>query len=147
MTFDSIVDDAIKARASYETTIRDLLTNGFRLLFEKYPELDHITWNQFTPYFNDGDSCTFGVGDPSFYLVGEEPEDKYDESFFACYRGKSYDKSYNKIVDDQKLAAIGDDIGTLFKALDEDAFHDAYGDHQSVTVTREGSNTDEYCHD
>lgn len=28
--------------------------------------LKAVTWNQYTPYFNDGDTCEFGVGDPGF---------------------------------------------------------------------------------
>ncbi len=41
-------------------------------------------WQQYTPYFNDGDSCVFRVCEPSFLRAipveeGEEPVEKDDE--------------------------------------------------------------------
>lgn len=33
-----------------------------RELFQRIPEIEEFSWTQYTPYFNDGDECIFGVG-------------------------------------------------------------------------------------
>lgn len=35
-------------------------------LFKKHPTLKLITWDQYTPYFNDGSPCVFGVHDVNY---------------------------------------------------------------------------------
>lgn len=35
----------------------------FKEVFENYPEIHRFSWVQYTPYFNDGEECTFSVGD------------------------------------------------------------------------------------
>jgi len=40
---------------------KDLLKKGLNVIFEEYPNIDSISWNQYTPYFNDGDPCEFSV--------------------------------------------------------------------------------------
>lgn len=39
-------------------------------LFNKHPLLQSFSWTQYTPYFNDGDICSFGVNEePSFVTI------------------------------------------------------------------------------
>ena len=58
--------EALKAKvAELNKQVREesqrLLNEGFAEIFEKYPKLLSFSWNQYTPYFNDGDECTFRV--------------------------------------------------------------------------------------
>ena len=55
-------------------------------IFNKYPDLEAITWTQYTPYFNDGEPCEFSAHldypgaefkGESYYEV-EEVEEAYD---------------------------------------------------------------------
>lgn len=39
------------------------LNSAFAEFFEAYPNATEIVWSQFTPYFNDGDSCHFSVNE------------------------------------------------------------------------------------
>lgn len=41
----------------------------FAGLFEAFPFAEAVVWTQYTPGFNDGEPCTFGVHD--FYVMGE----------------------------------------------------------------------------
>ena len=34
---------------------------NFAYYFEKYPKLNSVTWKCYTPYFNDGDPCTYEI--------------------------------------------------------------------------------------
>lgn len=58
----------------------------FELLQEELAKLvafesfTYLRWNQYTPYFNDGDSCVFRVGDVSIFVPGMSgDEDDYWE--------------------------------------------------------------------
>ena len=42
------------------------------------PALKAIRWNQYTPYFNDGDPCTFSVGEVMFLVDGAAEDDGED---------------------------------------------------------------------
>lgn len=39
------------------------LKAAFADFFDAHPEATAIVWTQYTPHFNDGDACTFGVND------------------------------------------------------------------------------------
>jgi len=52
-------------------------------LFEACPEVHQIHWTQYTPYFNDGESCEFSVHDINFVLTADLNEDgEWDEGFY-----------------------------------------------------------------
>src|SRR5688572_30748584 len=61
-------------KAAYETALREkgqeIIKVAFRDMFEKHPDLISLRWTQYTPYFNDGDACTFSVHDPEAGWVG-----------------------------------------------------------------------------
>lgn len=37
------------------------ILEGFKEFFNNHPEAKEIVWTQYTPYFNDGDVCTFSM--------------------------------------------------------------------------------------
>ena len=41
----------------------DIFTDLQKEIFTKYPELESFGWSQYTPYFNDGDTCIFSAND------------------------------------------------------------------------------------
>lgn len=57
-----------------------------------YPEVEAVRWEQYTPYFNDGDVCEFGVREPRIKFVGEDAGGDYDDGFSED--GKSYPLGY-----------------------------------------------------
>jgi len=62
---------------------RTLILQSLQQLFNKEPNLQRIGWTQYTPYFNDGDTCEFGVNadQSSIYLNGVNAyyEDEHDD--------------------------------------------------------------------
>ena len=103
---------------------QDASKEVFKEFFEQFPEVDKIQWTQYTPYFNDGDACTFGVNKPDFILD--------DGNVVSSWYGDG-----KKYVTDSLRALFG------FELLMESVF----GDHVEVTVTRQGIEIDEYDHD
>ena len=103
-------------------------------LFDNNPTIEAFRWNQYTPYFNDGESCEFGVNSPFIKIVGlelSEDDDEYGDSFFCEY---FFDKKYRK-----EYKAVEELTKTF-----EGSFRDMFGDGVTVTVNREGVETEEY---
>ncbi len=62
-----IVEEYGISKAVFEKRMKGAFDEIFKVYFEKCPEVSAVGWNQYTPYFNDGESCEFSVGD--FYPV------------------------------------------------------------------------------
>lgn len=58
----------------------EALKDYFKEIFEQNPDLLAVRWHQYTPYFNDGDPCEFGVGEPYFRIAGFEDENDWEYS-------------------------------------------------------------------
>lgn len=57
-----------------------LMKEALRDFFEKYDGVvQNLFWRQYTPYFNDGESCEFSVYDTHIILVINKDEDDEDE--------------------------------------------------------------------
>lgn len=129
-----------EVKAEFTGRARKMFTASLKELFEKNPELGLIEWEQYTPYFNDGDTCTFGVYEPNFVPLKprekDEDEDDYD------YR---YDRGMEMNED---MVAV-----SRFIQKQDDLMQSLYGDHVRVIVKRgaaDGSivvEVEEYEHD
>lgn len=70
--------NALKAEMQENSKV--LMKEAFREFLEKYDVVDNIFWTQYTPYFNDGESCEFGVGDVYLILKDDEDPCEYEGS-------------------------------------------------------------------
>ena len=52
---------------------------SFKDFFEEHPEVGGVHWEQFTPYFMDGDPCVFSVYELTFL-----PRENYDKALAAA---------------------------------------------------------------
>jgi hypothetical protein len=133
-----------------------LFREGSQDIFDAYPNLVSFGWVQYTPFFNDGDECVFGVhADYSMSFafnnkpdvsdgtyLDDDDEDKTDyryvELSYRVLRGEAEPQGDEAAM----LAAHG-----LVTSVDNDTLKSLFGDHARVTVTREGIDTDYYEHD
>lgn len=83
----SVVDDFNVKFENFTKTIQEDLEKEFQKIFDAIPELGLITWNQYTPYFNDGDECVFRVND--IFAVHKEVFD--DEEYSEYCTSYSFD--------------------------------------------------------
>lgn len=110
-----------------------------------HPTVKQVKWTQYTPYFNDGDTCTFRLNSVGFYFEGDDLEGSAGE--FELWG--EYDSTYNK----DRAALIGreawDACKEFSKGLNsiDDALLSLFGDHVEVTVTPDGVSVDEYEHE
>lgn len=128
------------------------LKEAFTELFDKYPELESVTWAQYTPYFNDGDACTFSVHGFDMDLSDKAPEE-WNELFEewaggGYHYGESLSDYGDKIKKKApKLSELQDAVSELAGEIPDDVLEYIFGDHCQVTVTREGMEVSEYDHD
>lgn len=64
-----------KAKRNAEKIGEGLFHECVRQLFKDHPKLDSFSWVEYTPHWNDGDECTFGVHMDSLKINGESDED------------------------------------------------------------------------
>jgi hypothetical protein len=71
-----LFDELKTIKAEYDRKLQQegeaAVKDAFKDLFDKYPEIRSVTWTQYTPYFNDGDTCTFSVHDFDVSLGTDE---------------------------------------------------------------------------
>jgi len=96
------------------------LKASFVEFFAAYPEVEAIKWQQYTPYFNDGEACYFGVCEPEIKLT---MSDEFKEMW--AFRETSSAVFY---ADVQKLSGIiqSSSMESVLKAV--------FGDHSEITV-------------
>jgi hypothetical protein len=129
MALKTMIENLKKAREAYDKQLAALGENAQKAVVESLAELipkgKVLVWSQYTPYFNDGEACTFSVRDP--YLQDENEDDEHDP-----YEGDDLPKGLAKAWD----------------ALPEDLMEKAFGDHVQVWVKHGGEfSVDECSHD
>ncbi len=137
-TLKTTIDDA-QARVKAEG--QAALKEAFGELFAANPSLKSVKWRQYTPYFNDGDPCEFGVHDFHVLADGLEKTKYADKEGFV---EDTYDMN-----DEQKTLAepLLSAARALSRLVPRDVMLAAFGDHVKVAATREGFAVTEYEHD
>ncbi len=89
--YAAVVEKYQAAKKVYEEALAEAGKLGAKVvvavlqpIFDANPTLEAVRWTQYTPYFNDGEPCVFGVNEP--YIRGQF-KSKYAEA-------GEYDDSY-----------------------------------------------------
>jgi hypothetical protein len=140
------LDDIRKLNAEYKAAIQDhgakVLKDMFADFFAENPGIIALRWEQYTPYFNDGEPCEFDVY--GFYFLdtsaSADKDGDEDGAFVDAYTAR-HDS-------DPKQAARGATVEAFeSRVKDEDVFRFVFGDHVRVTATPDGFEVEEYDHD
>jgi hypothetical protein len=168
-------------KAAYDRKLRDegqaAVKDAFKDFFDQYPEVRSVKWSQYTPYFNDGDACHFGVNEFEAIVVSTEAlkaeiEEKkrltieaanasdYKKAQLLKEEVEDLQNQLNNEDDcdgnsawslsrkkDPRLIALGEALNNIERELPHDVLESVFGDHVEVTATREGFKTREYNHD
>lgn len=130
------------AKLEFERSIKDI--------FEYIPRLKAISWLQYSPHFNDGDECIFGIrgiNALSFVpeRVGYEYENLTEGENHFIESGDGYSSYNTKSLKKEELETINALMS--FIEVNEDLMEDLFGNHVSVLVTADGIEVEEYEHD
>jgi hypothetical protein len=140
---DLIDDISAKFEVAREATKKNAkaaLAEVFESFFGKYSTLKEVVWTQYTPHFNDGEPCTFGVHDVHYRLSDTKTADKGGDDLpyyewptdwnFGCDPKESwFHASPVGFHDDAKI------ISRIIQNAD-DICETAFGDGVKVSVTR-----------
>lgn len=145
--FKQLVKQFEEMKAEMTKTLQDEVKEAFEEIFEAYPEINAVTWTQYTPYFNDGDECIFSVNE---FSITDATDDAINDINYGEFYGEgdppellmtSYDdrdKKYQKIWDIETFS---------LSELGREFFKETFGNHVKVIATRGGIDVLEYYHD
>lgn len=137
--FSDLKREMEELRAKMQERGKEAFKNGAAELFETCPSLESFSWSQYTPYFNDGDPCVFGVND---YLDVEFSGD----ILLDGWSGSEYDRKYAAGATSEQMDTA-DAAHELVVAIPEETLQEIFGDHVKVTVYRDRVEVDDYDHD
>jgi hypothetical protein len=155
------LEQLAEKKKKYQEEAKNILKDCLRGFMLEHSNITAIAWVQYTPFFNDGDECVFGMHDMHFSakkpFTDEDAKDFSgfdDEIWYQCPRTYDYSSPYDKTgYYDRMRAAItkeeSDAINALNKTLHglAEEMKIVFGDHVKVVVTQNGVLTFEYNHD
>jgi hypothetical protein len=134
MTYEEMRARLIELRKQMADEGKKFFTDASRTLFLKNPGIQSFGWKQYTPYFNDGDECVFGVhsDESSVSVNGVEGYDveigvQFDYNNRDPYNKAKAEKLANHIL-----------VAELLSTFEEGDMKTFFGDHVEVTVNRDG---------
>jgi hypothetical protein len=161
--FKALEAEFNKLHAQFKAEAESILKETFKYVFDKNPNVTAIVWSQYTPYFNDGDSCLFSVNDIHFTNVkdldnisnGGWPEldmdtddEDYEDTFMIDNVKYYHNPSNHRDSGDEELVAVlkanldvdscSELVSMMSSSLMEDVAQSLFGDHVMVVATREG---------
>ena len=123
-----LIQEYQKRKEEFLQTMSKEINGYLTSILEKYNVIA-MRWTQYTPYFNDGDPCLFGVHDLRVQFA------KDNDDFLAEWETKGKEK-----IVVREMQCLRDIIPTeIMLAI--------LGDHVEITVTREDVHAEFYEHD
>lgn len=145
-----------KLKAEAQQMASDAFDNFCKEIFEKHPKIESFGWSQYTPYFNDGDTCTFSANTDYISINGEYVDDSKWVNETTVVDWGTWNRElriYEGRVEvpnldyDAELAKGSDEVTEFLRNFDNDFYITRFGDHAEITVTKDGVDVDEYEHD
>jgi hypothetical protein len=134
----------------------DIFEDFYKYIFDKYPTLESFGWTQYTPYFNDGETCVFYTN-TSYININGECVDEADWSQKTKiidwgtwnkdtrkYEGRVEEDNHDY---DSILTEASNEIVDFLGRFDNDFYLSKFGDHAEITVTKDGVDISDYDHD
>lgn len=117
----------------FKAMIQAAFTEAVGEFWNEFPEAKVVSWNQYTPYFNDGEPCEFSVNE---WSVRVNDVDEY---------------GYSEDEEEENLPVVKgacEAFSKLLRAAGDDVLLAVYGDHSKITLKRGGKvEVDSYEHD
>src|SRR6267154_5517989 len=99
-SIETLVEEYTKTKEKFVEKSKNAMRTAFKEFFDSNPDIDKITWTQYTPYFNDGDPCVFGVQEMYFTLAKDEvdiSELDYPDEEYRCYSDSFWDDNGRRV--------------------------------------------------
>lgn len=161
MSIENVMEEKLAPLTERMEALKEELKTEFQavfkeqaaILFEKYDWLKELSWTQYTPYFNDGDSCEFYVNDEVSINGCNIYGDKvYAESWSSVLFDESEAEEFAETVKDERreefrqVELVAGQLVGFLASNDEIALM-MFGDHAKVSIQRDGVYVEECEHD
>lgn len=132
------------AREEAQRLARQAFTDESAKLFAAHPDLQSFAWRQYTPYFNDGDECRFGVRCDEPDVNGQSGGEL--DSGVEYGRAPTYTRKQVRPPSAEYL--LQEPVAKFLNVFADEDMKAMFGDHVKVTVYRGGKvEVDDYEHD
>src|SRR4051794_30400356 len=79
---EALQQQVVDARNQMREKAKALVSEGTKAIFEEYGDIvESFGWTQYTPYFNDGDECVFGVHDLKIMAADADEGDREEYGY------------------------------------------------------------------
>jgi hypothetical protein len=134
-----------EARREFAEIGARVLVEHFAELFVRHPDARGFRWSQYTPFFNDGDPCTFSSDHEYGEILLIDPAaDPDDEPEFVTIEDAGWIEC--DTPEHRRLNEINDEFRRHFPDLRDDDMESLFGDHVRVTIYPDRVATEEYDH-
>lgn len=130
-TYKKLRKELDDLRKQYLKAGKEAFKEHSKELFDRHPKMKEYSWCQYTPYFNDGEPCTFraNTSDPDINGVDWWTQD--DDTGMT----------------EEEWKTAANDVSEFLSSFDDDTLEHIFGDHVRVVVTKKGAKAEEYYHD
>lgn len=161
---ENLIEDFEKVKKEYQTKLQKAFKQAFKIFWDQNPKIRAVVWQQYTPYFNDGEPCEFGRHD--LWAMTKEGYKKWKEDSgyaeeYCAYtvdwehrKSTNYKKDEYKYIPNEGETGITDEECTqvakhieLISKLPNEIFLDMFGDHVEIVASRTGFSVEDYEHD
>lgn len=134
----------------------DIFEDFYKYIFDKYPTLESFGWTQYTPYFNDGETCVFYANTDYISVNDEYVDDAKWASEVNVLNWGNWNRELKLYEDrveepnpnyDPVLTEASNEITNFLGNFDNDFYLSKFGDHASITVSKDGVDISDYDHD
>jgi hypothetical protein len=151
-SLDSLIQDFISYQEQFRKLAMEKLKEFFLKFWEENPAIKAVTWNQYAPYFNDGDACVFSVNDP--YFTNAEGKDLEDITSWGEYEGEkeniwseySFTCKYGEVIIPEGVDPVSTESlsSLLTSKVMEPVMEATFGSDNTVIATREGFQVNDF---
>ncbi len=140
MNLEEVVNEYDDALRQLKKRVESVFHDNFMNFFASNPKIYGITWSQYTPYFNDGDTCYFRTEE--MHVLGSEEELEEARNGSSPY---NFSSTYD-LRDKPDMQSVVDFLATLDK-MPSEVMEGMFGDGVQVVASRDGFKVFEYEHD
>ena len=113
----------------------------------EHPLAESVKWNQYTPYFNDGDACEFSIYSAAVKVKDVDEGGDWDNGFFGPWELGYYDATKNIEGRESLQEALREFESRLSSGAHYVILNEKFGDPAEVTATPDGFSVEYYEHD
>lgn len=121
--FDVLTTQIEELKKNMTGESKKFIENAAKSLFEQYPFLHSIYWTQYTPYFNDGDTCEFSVHEICYAFSEQDEEDCFPYDSSAFYTHSDLERALSDL---ENVKAYQEDRKAWVEAYKKD-YKETYG--------------------